>query len=168
MIRYTQVVLEADRKGRINISAAEPSRHGTASPKPGPEFLAECRRYGLDPFAAATLLGVGYRMSGEALGSVAIEAQLRKHGLIATNAEWSGCVDRTKRGDLVADALTTAHRLDECVCSNENASAVRDASSQLANARDRVATYDRGAGAVLCAPLVTGRAAADARAGQPG
>lgn len=107
----------------------------------GPWFLAECQRYGLNPFAAKTLLGIGYRLSGEALGSVAIETQLRKQGLIVTNAEWSGCVDRTERGGLVADVLTAAQGLDECICT-ESTQAVQEANRELANARDRVAAYD--------------------------
>lgn len=109
-----------------------------------PEYLAQCRSYGLSSYAAATLGHVGHCTIGTALGSPAIETNLRRTACIATHPDWSGCVAITPRGEQLLAVLTAAAELDALVVdpysTQHDAS---EAAQRLMQARSKLAALDR-------------------------
>lgn len=84
----------------------------TTNTAPGPHYREECKALGLSTYAAYALHGVDDRTPGQQLGSVAIETNLRRLGLVETHDEWNGCVRITDRGRAVRALLDAAGAAD--------------------------------------------------------
>jgi hypothetical protein len=104
----------------------------------GLNFRTEASRHHLRPESAAALLGIGYCTPGTRMGSTTVEDNLRKHGMIRTNALWNGCVDRTERGDQVARLLALAGEVDHLVEIGDDYTA-RTIRDELADAQQQFA-----------------------------
>lgn len=108
--------------------------------KLGPEYLTQCRSYGLSSYAAVALGRIGHCTIGTAMGSVAIETNLRATGCIRTHHDWSGCVTITSRGERILDVLGAAAELDTLIVDPYSTRRdVSEAAQRLTEARNTVA-----------------------------